>query len=174
MRLLVLNSRNFCRECHHQIPNFAELLANREAQAQTIAGLRYADGPTYQEQYLDELAADGALEELIDTATRYSESSDQTVSISARRHLAGGLLRSGDEERRRQGQMLAFPGILMSLGLMLVIVVWLGRPPNRLAIMKVQSTLRSELWRAGPRTSKSATTAGRWLSEQAVTGSDFA
>ena len=86
---------------------FAELLANREAQAQTIAGLRYADGPTYQEQYLEELAAEGALSELIDAATRYSESSDQAVSIPARRHLAGGLLRSGDEESRRQGQMLA-------------------------------------------------------------------
>ena len=92
-------------------PQFAELLESREAQAQTIAGMSYGDGPTYQERYLEELAADGALEELIEAATRYSESFDQAVSIPARRYLAGGLLRSGDQESRRQGQRLAFQNI---------------------------------------------------------------
>ena len=86
---------------------FANLLANREMQARKLSGASLTETSPYQAQYLDELAAGGELEELIDTATRFSNSSDDVARVAAKRHLAGALLQHADPEMRKKGSDLA-------------------------------------------------------------------
>ena len=86
---------------------FANLLANREIQARKLSGTSLTATSTHQAQYLDELAGRGELEELIDTATRFSNSSDDGARVAAKRHLAGALLRHDDTEMRKKGSDLA-------------------------------------------------------------------
>lgn len=86
---------------------FAEALAVHSMQAQTILGRETLETPPYQQQYLDELAMEGAITELITTATRYARSTDESVRISARRHLASSLLQSDAVGSRQEGLELA-------------------------------------------------------------------
>ena len=86
---------------------FANLLANREMQARKLSGASLTETSPYQAQYLDELAAGGELEELIDTATRFSNSSHDVARVAAKRHLAGALLQHADPEMRKKGSDLA-------------------------------------------------------------------
>ena len=65
-------------------------------QALKLLGLDSVERTPPQEQYLEELANSGELDELIDTAVRYSESSDEVVRIAARRHLASAYLQQDD------------------------------------------------------------------------------
>ena len=87
---------------------FAEALAVHSMQARTLLGREMLETPPYQQQYLDELAMEGAITELIATATRYARSTDESVRISARRHLAASLLQSDAVESRKEGAELAF------------------------------------------------------------------
>ncbi len=87
--------------------DFANLLSNRELQAQKLSGVGLFETSTFQEQYLDELANGGELAELIETASRYSNSSDKFVRVAARRYLAWALLQQDDLEMRREGSSLA-------------------------------------------------------------------
>ena len=88
--------------------DFANSLSTRELQAQKLSGVVLIDASTHQERYLEELANAGELEELVDTATRYSDSSDDVVRVAARRHLAWALLQQDDLETRRKGSVIAF------------------------------------------------------------------
>ena len=90
---------------------FANLLADREEQAQKLSGIRSSDTIPYQQQYLDELATGGELAELIETATRYRQSSDEVVQAAAKRRLAWALLQQDDLEKRKDGSDLAFQNI---------------------------------------------------------------
>ena len=87
---------------------FAETLLSRETQAQKLSGSRIAMSTTHQEQYLDELASEGQIGELINTATRYRESYDEAVRVAASRHLASALLRSEGNGNRQEGFKLSF------------------------------------------------------------------
>ena len=89
-------------------PEFANLLSAKERQAQNLLGLDSKERIPHQTQYLEELANSGELEELIDTAVRYSESSDEVVRIAAKRHLAWAYLQQDDPGKRNQGSDLAF------------------------------------------------------------------
>lgn len=90
---------------------FAENIGNRIALARKLSGTFAVESRSYQEQYLDELAAAGALSELIETSTRYVRSSEATVRIAAKRHLALALLQSEDQECRKRGIKLAFQNL---------------------------------------------------------------
>ena len=90
---------------------FAELLANREQQAQKLSSIRSSDTTPYQQQYLEELATGGELAELIETATRYRHSSDEIVRAASKRRLAWALLQQGDLGKRKEGSDLAFQNI---------------------------------------------------------------
>ena len=90
---------------------FANLLSNRELQARKLSGIGLIENSPYQEQYLDELATDRELAELIDTATRYCQSSDETVRVAARRRLAWALFQQDDPEMRKEGSDLAFQNL---------------------------------------------------------------
>ena len=87
---------------------FANLLSAREMQAVKLLGLDSVERTSHQEQYLEELANSGELDELIDTAVRYTESSDEVVRIAARRHLASAYLQQDDSEKRNEGSDIAF------------------------------------------------------------------
>ena len=87
---------------------FADLLSAKERQAQNLLGLDSKESIPHQTQYLEELASSGDLEELIDTAVRYSESSEEVVRIAARRHLAWAYLQQDELGKRNQGSDLAF------------------------------------------------------------------
>ena len=87
---------------------FADMLSNRRAQAQKIAGSGTSDDPPYQVQFLDDLAQTGPLGELIDAAIRFQESTFDEVQITANRHLAIAFLQSDDLDRRQEGLQLAF------------------------------------------------------------------
>ncbi len=87
---------------------FAEALAVHSMQARILFGKGMVQSLPYQQQYLDELAGEGALAELIATATRYTRSTDAIVQISARRHLASALLQSDDSASKQEGMELAF------------------------------------------------------------------
>ena len=89
-------------------PEFAEALAVHSMQARLLLGTEIVEVPPYQQQYLDELAMEGALAELITTAIRYARSTDEVVQISARRHLASALLQSDDPASKKEGLELAF------------------------------------------------------------------
>ena len=91
--------------------DFAKLLSAHELQAQKLSGVGLIETSTYQEQYLDELATGGELEELIDTATRYSDSTEELVRVAARRHLAWAFLQQEEIEVRREGSGLAFQNL---------------------------------------------------------------
>ena len=90
---------------------FANSLSNRELQARKLSRIGLAETFPYQQQYLDELATGGELAELIDTATRYTESSDETVRVAARRRLAWALLQQDDLAMRKEGSDLAFQNL---------------------------------------------------------------
>ena len=92
-------------------PEFGEALAVHSMQAQTLLGREMIETPPYQQQYLDELAIEGALAELISTATRYARSKDEVVQVSAIRHLASALLQSDDPQERKEGRALAFQNL---------------------------------------------------------------
>ena len=87
---------------------FAGFLAAVELQAQKLLGVDSTEGTSHQIQYLEELANSGELDELIDTAVRYTESSDEVVRIAARRHLASAYLQQDDSEKRNEGSDIAF------------------------------------------------------------------
>ena len=87
---------------------FAGFLAALELQAQKLLGLDSTEGTPHQAQYLEELANGGELEELINTAVRYSESSDNVVRVAAKRHLASAYLQRDDPNIRNEGSDLAF------------------------------------------------------------------
>lgn len=89
-------------------PKFADMLSNRRAQAQKIAGFGTFDGAPYQVQLLDDLAQTGPLAELIDMAARFQESTFDEVRVAAKRYLAVSLLQSDDLDRRREGFQIAF------------------------------------------------------------------
>ena len=89
-------------------PEFASFLSALELQAQKLLGLDSKERTPHQTQYLEELANSGELEELIDTAARYSESSDEVVRVAARRHLASAYLQQDDPGIRNEGSDLAF------------------------------------------------------------------
>ena len=91
--------------------DFATLISDRELQARKLIGIGLTETSPYQEQYLDELASDVELAELIDTATRYSNSSDEVVRVAARRHLAGALMQQDDPEVRKEGVGLALQNL---------------------------------------------------------------
>ena len=90
---------------------FANLLADRELQARKLSGISSNENFPHQEQYLDELASCGELDELIDTATRYCKSSDEVVQVAARRRLAWAHLQQNDKEMRIKGTDLAFQNL---------------------------------------------------------------
>ena len=87
---------------------FAGFLAALELQAQKLLGVDSTEGTPHQIQYLEELANSGEFDELIDTAVRYSESSDDVVRIAAKRHLASAYLQGDDPDIRNEGSELAF------------------------------------------------------------------
>ena len=87
---------------------FAGFLAAVELQTRKLLGVDSTEGPPHQIQYLEELANSGELNELINTAARYSKSSDEVVRIAARRHLASSYLQQEDPDVRNQGSDLAF------------------------------------------------------------------
>lgn len=87
---------------------FAGFLAAVELQAQKLLGVDSTEGTPHQIQYLEELASSGELDELINTAIRYSESSDDVVRIAAKRHLASAYLQREDPDIRNEGSDLAF------------------------------------------------------------------
>ena len=87
---------------------FASLLSARELQAQKLLGSGLSERSPHQEKYLEELANSGEIAELIDTAIRYSDSSDEFVRIAAKRHLASAYLQQDDLEIRKEGSHLAF------------------------------------------------------------------
>ncbi|MDE2684055.1 MAG: metallophosphoesterase [Chloroflexota bacterium] len=87
---------------------FAGFLAALELQARKLLGVDSTEGTSYQIQYLEELANGGEFDELIDTAVRYSESSDDVVRIAAKRRLALAYLQQDDPEIRNEGSELAF------------------------------------------------------------------
>ena len=87
---------------------FAGFLAAVELQAQKLLGVDSTEGTPHQIQYLEELANSGELDELINTAVRYSESSDGVVRIAAKRHLASAYLQREDPDIRNKGSDLAF------------------------------------------------------------------
>ncbi len=89
-------------------PDFAETLAVHSKQAQMLQGKEMVESLPYQQQYLDELAGEGLLAELIATATRYARSTDEVVQIAARRHLVIALLQSDDPASKQEGLDLAF------------------------------------------------------------------
>lgn len=89
-------------------PQFATFLADRQSQAQKIAGYGIVDNPPYQTQHLDDLAQSGDLDDLIDAAIRYQKSSFEEVRIAASRHLASALLQSEDLASRQKGLACAF------------------------------------------------------------------
>ena len=90
---------------------FANLLANREDQAQKLSGISSSDTIPYQQQYLDELVTGGELSETIETATRYRQSSDEVVQAAAKRRLAWALLQQDDLKKRKEGSDLAFQNL---------------------------------------------------------------
>ena len=112
-------------------PEFAEALAVHSMQARTLLGREMVETPPYQQQYLDELAVEGALAELIATATRYARSADEVVQVSARRHLASALLQSDDPENRQEGLDIAFQNLDES---------WADSRDYRLASAAAEST----------------------------------
>ena len=87
---------------------FAGFLAALELQAQNLLELASPQATPHQTQYLEELANSGELDELIDTAARYSESSNEVVRIAATRHLASAYLKLDDPDVRKKGSDLAF------------------------------------------------------------------
>ena len=87
---------------------FAGFLAALEMQAQKLLGVGSTEGTPHQIQFLEELANSGELDELINTAVRYSESSDDAVKIAAKRHLASAYLERDDPDIRNEGSDLAF------------------------------------------------------------------
>ena len=87
---------------------FANLLSVREMQTEKLLGFDSVETTPHQVLYLDELANSEELDELIDTALRYRESSDKVVRIAARRHLASAYLQQDDPENRNQGSDFAF------------------------------------------------------------------
>ena len=101
----------FLNETASSDSEFANLLASRENQAQKLSGMSIPETPPFQEQYLDELATGGELAELIETATRYCQSSDETVRAAARRRLAWALLQQDDLEKKKEGSDLAFQNL---------------------------------------------------------------
>ena len=104
----ISNFAAFLDETASADAEFANLLSDREKQAHSLLELDSTERTIHQAQYLDELANSGELEELIDTATRYSESSDEVVRISAMRHLASAYLQQDDPDKRNEGSDLAF------------------------------------------------------------------
>ena len=104
----ISNFATFLDETASGDEEFANLLSAREMQAQKLLGMDSTELTPHQTQYLEELANSGELEELIDTATRYSESSDEVVRIAAKRHLASAYLQQDDPDKRNEGSDLAF------------------------------------------------------------------
>ena len=90
---------------------FADMLANRETQAQKIVGVSVAEVTPYPVQYLEAVAQDGDLAELIEASTRYVRSSADPVRIAARRYLASALLQSDESSSRHEGSMRAFQNL---------------------------------------------------------------
>ena len=91
--------------------DFANSLASRELQAGRLSGADLSESRTYQEQYLDELADGGEMDELIDTARRYRQSSSETVQIGAKRHLALALLQQEGQTAKEEGADLALENL---------------------------------------------------------------
>ena len=91
--------------------DFAKLLAGRELQARKLSAMNLDESPIFQEQYLVELETGGDLEDAIETATRYQQSLDANVRISASRHLARALLRHDDLKKKKDGAELAFQNL---------------------------------------------------------------
>ena len=104
----ISNFAAFLDETASADTEFASMLSAREEQAHNLLELDSTERTTFQAQYLEELANSGELEELIDTATRYSESSDVVVRIAAMRHLASAHLQQDDPDKRNEGSELAF------------------------------------------------------------------
>ena len=106
--VVIRDFATFLRTTASTNSEFEGFLAALELQAQKLLGLDSTERSPHQTKYLEELANSGELDELINTAARYSESSDEVVRIAAMRHLASAYLQQEDPEIRNQGSDLAF------------------------------------------------------------------
>ena len=103
----ISNFATYLGETASRSSEFANLLSAREMQAQKLLGLDSTEQTPHQAQYLEELANSEEFEELMDTAVRYSESSDEIVRIAAKRHLVSAYLQQEDPDKRNEGSDLA-------------------------------------------------------------------
>ena len=90
---------------------FADMLDSRAMQARRLSDSRPSNGRSYQELYLEQLATERNIAEVIDTATRYCESPDDSVQKAARKYLAPALLQSDDQVQKSEGVDLAFKNL---------------------------------------------------------------
>ena len=87
---------------------FADALASRASQARRLSSSSPSSDTSYQELNLEELSQEGNISGVIDTATRYSRSSNEYVQKTANRYLVSALIQSDDEVQRAKGARIAF------------------------------------------------------------------